>query len=100
MTKLFGNSGDPDQTPHSAASDLGLHCLPITLLRVSRQQWVKPEKFFSYLSMKTYFVGHGYAIELSHQGAPDEYTQYRYMFSWRNKKNTVPTWIPFLSGFL
>ena len=24
-----------------AASDLGLHCLPITLLRVSRLQWVK-----------------------------------------------------------
>ena len=39
--KLFANSGDPDQTPHSAASDLGLHCLPITLLQVSRLQWVK-----------------------------------------------------------
>ena len=40
MAKLFANSGDPDQTPRSAASDLGLHCLPITLLRVSRLQWV------------------------------------------------------------
>ena len=40
MAKLFANSGDPDQTPHSVASDLGLHCLPITLLRVSRLQWV------------------------------------------------------------
>ena len=40
MAKLFANSGDPDQTPHSAASDLGLHCLLITLLRVSRLQWV------------------------------------------------------------
>ena len=40
MAKPFANSGDPDQTPHSAASDLGLHCFPITLLRVSRQQWV------------------------------------------------------------
>ena len=29
-----------DQTPRSTASDLGLHCLPITLLRVSRLQWV------------------------------------------------------------
>ena len=28
--KLFANSGDPDQTPRSAASDLGLHCLLIT----------------------------------------------------------------------
>ena len=40
MAKLSANSGDPDQTPRSAASDLGLHCLPITLLRVSRLQWV------------------------------------------------------------
>ena len=28
MVELFANSGDPDQMPHSAASDLGLHCLP------------------------------------------------------------------------
>ena len=41
MAKLFANSGDPDQMPHSAASDLGLHCLSITLLQVSRLQWVK-----------------------------------------------------------
>ena len=26
------NSIDPDQTPRSAASDLGLHCLPMSLL--------------------------------------------------------------------
>ena len=36
MTELFANSGDPDQLLHSAASDLGLYCLPITLLGVSR----------------------------------------------------------------
>ena len=36
--KLFANSGDPDQTPRSAVSDLGLHCLPFTLLLVSRLQ--------------------------------------------------------------
>ena len=40
MTKLFANSGDPDQT-HSAVTDLGLHCLPITILLVSRLQWVR-----------------------------------------------------------
>ena len=28
--KLFANSGDPDQKPCSATSDLGLYCLPIT----------------------------------------------------------------------
>ena len=41
MAKLFANSGDPDQTPHSAASDLGLHCLQTTLLWVFRLQWVR-----------------------------------------------------------
>ena len=63
MAKLFTNSADPDQTPHSAASDLGLHCLPITLLRVSRLQWVTAylnEIFFSktiaYTFYKLYFV--------------------------------------------
>ena len=30
MAKLFANSGDPDQTLRTAASDLGMHCLPIT----------------------------------------------------------------------
>ena len=46
MAKLFANSGDPAQMPHYAASDLGLHCLPITLLRVSRLQWVNLGNFF------------------------------------------------------
>ena len=32
MDKLFANNGDPDQMQRSAVSDLGLHCLPITLL--------------------------------------------------------------------
>ena len=30
MAERFANSEDPDHMPHSAASDLGLHCLPIT----------------------------------------------------------------------
>ena len=37
--KLFANSGEPDQMPCSAVFDLDLHCLPITLLGVSRLQW-------------------------------------------------------------
>ena len=40
MAKIFANRRDPDSTPHSVASDLGLHCLPITLLGVPRLQWV------------------------------------------------------------
>ena len=35
------NSIDTNQMPHSVASDLGLYCLPITLLVVSRPKWVK-----------------------------------------------------------
>ena len=41
MVEQFVNSGGPDQTSHSSASDLGLHCLPVTLLGVSRLQCVK-----------------------------------------------------------
>ena len=40
MAEVFANSEDSDQTPRSAASDLDLHCLPNTLLGVSRLQWV------------------------------------------------------------
>ena len=40
MVELFANSGDPDQTTHSAASDLGLHRLPVIRLGVSSFQWV------------------------------------------------------------
>ena len=42
MFELFANSGDPDQMPRYVASDLGLHCLPITLLGVFRLQWINP----------------------------------------------------------
>ena len=41
MVELLANSGDPDQMLHSAVSDLGLHCLPVTHLGVSSLQWVK-----------------------------------------------------------
>ena len=58
VAKPFANSGDHDQTPHSAASDLGLHCLPITLLGISRLQWVKPKSvcwiFFLFLYKNIY----------------------------------------------
>ena len=43
IVELFANSGDPDQTPRFAASDLGLHCLPVTHLGVSSLQWVSRE---------------------------------------------------------
>ena len=36
MEILLENTTYPDQTPHVVASDLGLRCLPMTLLRFSR----------------------------------------------------------------
>ena len=36
MVEQFANSGDHDQMPRSAASDLGLHCFPVTRLVVSQ----------------------------------------------------------------
>ena len=41
---------------HIAASDLGLHCLSITFLRVSRLQWVKCSSLWTsllFMSFKT-----------------------------------------------
>ena len=46
MAKQFANSKDPDQTLHSVVSDLGLLCLPITLLGVSRLQLVKEANLY------------------------------------------------------
>ena len=37
---LLANTVDSGQTPHYVTSDLGLRCLRMTLLRVSRLQWV------------------------------------------------------------
>ena len=34
-------SEDPDQTPCSAAFDLGLHCLPMSILWDARHKWVE-----------------------------------------------------------
>ena len=37
---MLANNVDPDQMPHYVASDLGLYCLPMTLLQKSRKEWV------------------------------------------------------------
>ena len=66
MAKLFANSGDPDQTPHSAASDLGLHCLPSTLLWVSQLQWVKWNLEQRILKIKHYYEVQGDFLRLPH----------------------------------
>ena len=40
VSELIANNVDPDQTPRSAASDLGLHCLLESLLWDARLKWV------------------------------------------------------------
>ena len=49
MVELVANSGDPDQTPRSAGSDLGLNCLPVTHLGVSSLQWANSLSFDYFL---------------------------------------------------
>ena len=49
---MQANSGDPGQTPHSVASDLGLHYLPMSHKKDARHIWVKMQLFF--LSHKSY----------------------------------------------
>ena len=41
ISELNANIVDPDQTPRSAASDLDLHCLLVSLLWDARLIWVK-----------------------------------------------------------
>ena len=38
---MQANSGDPDQTPHSVASDLARRCLPMSYKKDARHIWVK-----------------------------------------------------------
>ena len=38
---MQANSGDPDQTPHSVASDLGMCYLPMSHIKNARHIWVK-----------------------------------------------------------
>ena len=48
---LDANSVDPDQTPRSVESDLGVVCLPMYLLWDARHKWVKKTFFFFFRIM-------------------------------------------------
>ena len=48
------NSVDPDQTPRFAASDLGLHCLPVSLLWDARLKSNILDTCFLQLSLLSY----------------------------------------------
>ena len=46
MDELITNSGDHNETPRPAASDLGLHCLPVTRLGVFSLKWVYQHRIY------------------------------------------------------
>ena len=55
ISEINANSVDPDQTPRSAVSNLGLHGLPMPLLGEARLEWVR-SYFFAWFfgeSVKT-----------------------------------------------
>ena len=55
MSKLNANSVYPDQTPRSAASDLGINCLPMSLLMDARLKWVN----WNYSIIGNYYLNKG-----------------------------------------
>ena len=60
---MQANSADPDQTPDSVASDLGLHYLPISHKKDARHIWVKMQLFcFSHMK---------YIVEIIFLGTSD-----------------------------
>ena len=65
---MQANSGDPDQTPHSVVSDLGLHYLPMSHKKDVRHIWVKMHLF--YLSHKLQKFGK-YIVEIIFLGTSD-----------------------------
>ena len=42
---MLANSGDLDQTPRSGASDLGRHCLSLSIKKDGRFTWVNKKRF-------------------------------------------------------
>ena len=41
MSVVNANSVDPDQMPHSAVADLGLHCLPSPIYGMLATNWLR-----------------------------------------------------------
>ena len=51
ISEFNANGVDPDQMPRSAASDLGLHCLPVSLLWDAMLKWIKLETALLYFGL-------------------------------------------------
>ena len=55
----ISNSVDPDQTPHVAASDLGIHCSPMFPFKDAGHKWVKQFQLFLSVSKVCLSISYG-----------------------------------------
>ena len=63
MAILLAHNVDPDQTPHYVASVQGLHCLPMTFLRVSRLEMVNCKRIErDFILMQNWRQENGYTF--------------------------------------
>ena len=53
---LLANNVDTDQMPHYVASDLGLHCLPVTLVWVPGKNKLKKVQVTGSLKQQSLFL--------------------------------------------
>ena len=51
---VCANKVDPDQTPRLVASDLGLHCLSISLSSAEKHKWVKIPFILAKITSETF----------------------------------------------
>ena len=56
MSIFNANSVDPDQMPYSVASDLGLHCLSMSLLQDTRPRGYKTSFMLNSAEHGIYFA--------------------------------------------
>ena len=86
MSELNANNVDPDQTPRSVASDLWLHCLPMSLItKTCLFKYIEnfTSKNWKFLDKKTLIFFHisaqnidcGYSLEPPQRGSSNEYPQ-------------------------
>ena len=88
---LLANSEDPDLTPRSAASDLGLHCLPMSKKWDARLVWVRGKfcfwDFSSRISIFKIVVGK--SLEKRKINRPDINVTYSTFFMMYNKTSKI-----------
>ena len=85
---MLANKIDPDKMPHYVASDLGLHCLPVILLRVSGKNGLMNGENIGVLPETVYVIFSGVLASITL--SPLLLTNYAHTtitaYGWRFKK--------------